>query len=154
MLYPKEDRLNHTLIFACRTCQFSEPAASSCVYRNNLSNTVGETAGVTQDVGSDPTVGHSASAPAAAAAAAPTSSAVSESNSLSVLCMLCGEPIICPLGTCNAGTNREVKGDLFYVDHVDMGLSEEEEEETVGKHVKSPKHGGNGKKKKDKHQHA
>ena len=57
MLYPKEDRLNNTLMFACRTCQFSEPASSSCVYRNNLYNTVGETAGVTQDVGSDPTVG-------------------------------------------------------------------------------------------------
>lgn len=57
MLYPKEDRLSNTLMFACRTCQFSEPAASSCVFRNNLYNTVGETAGVTQDVGSDPTVG-------------------------------------------------------------------------------------------------
>ncbi|MCJ1405606.1 hypothetical protein MMC11_008834 [Xylographa trunciseda] len=57
MLYPKEDRLNNTLMFSCRTCQFSEPAASSCVFRNNLHNTVGETAGVTQDVGADPTVG-------------------------------------------------------------------------------------------------
>ena len=56
MLYPKEDRLNNTLMFACRTCQFSEPAASSCVFRNNLYNTVGETAGVTQDVAADPTV--------------------------------------------------------------------------------------------------
>ena len=44
-------------MFACRTCQFAEPAISSCVFRNNLYNTVGETAGVTQDVGSDPTVG-------------------------------------------------------------------------------------------------
>ena len=49
--------MNNTLMFACRTCQFSEPAVSSCVFRNNLYNTVGETAGVTQDVGSDPTVG-------------------------------------------------------------------------------------------------
>ena len=46
------------LMFACRTCQFSEEAQSSCVFRNNLFNTVGETAGVTQDVGNDPTVGH------------------------------------------------------------------------------------------------
>ena len=45
------------LMFACRTCQFSEEAQSSCVFRNNMYNTVGETAGVTQDVGSDPTVG-------------------------------------------------------------------------------------------------
>ncbi len=57
MLYPKEDRVNNTLMFACRTCQFSEPAASSCVYRNEQSNTVGDTAGITQDVASDPTVG-------------------------------------------------------------------------------------------------
>ncbi|KAG8531530.1 uncharacterized protein KY384_003159 [Bacidia gigantensis] len=57
MLYPKEDRVTSKLMFACRTCQFSEEATSSCVFRNNLFNTVGETAGVTQDVGSDPTVG-------------------------------------------------------------------------------------------------
>lgn len=56
MLYPKEDRLSNTLMFACRTCPFSEPATSACVFRNELSNTVGETAGITQDVGSDPTV--------------------------------------------------------------------------------------------------
>lgn len=59
-------------MFACRTCQFSEEASSSCVFRNNLYNTVGETAGVTQDVGSDPTVG------------------------LPDFCTLCGQPIICP----------------------------------------------------------
>ena len=56
MLYPKEDRVNDTLMYACRTCQFSAPAASGCVYRHDMSNTVGETAGVTQDVGNDPTV--------------------------------------------------------------------------------------------------
>lgn len=56
MLYPKEDRVSNKLMFACRTCQFSEDAISSCVFRNNLYNTVGETAGVTQDVGSDPTL--------------------------------------------------------------------------------------------------
>lgn len=56
MLYPKEDKMTYKLMFACRTCQYSEEAQSSCVFRNNLYNTVGETAGVTQDVGSDPTV--------------------------------------------------------------------------------------------------
>ncbi|KAL2050577.1 hypothetical protein ABVK25_009247 [Lepraria finkii] len=56
MLYPKEDRMTNKLMFACRTCQFSEEAQSSCVFRNNMYNTVGETAGVTQDVGSDPTL--------------------------------------------------------------------------------------------------
>jgi DNA-directed RNA polymerase II subunit RPB9 len=57
MLYPKEDPDTHRLQFACRTCQYSEEAVSSCVFRNILNNAVGETAGVTQDVGSDPTVG-------------------------------------------------------------------------------------------------
>jgi hypothetical protein len=59
-------------MYACRTCQFSEEASSSCVFRNNLYNTVGETAGVTQDVGSDPTVG------------------------LPDFCTLCGQNIECP----------------------------------------------------------
>lgn len=71
MLYPKEDRHNNKLMYACRTCQFSEEASSSCVFRNSLHNTVGETAGVTQDVGSDPTVG------------------------LPDFCTLCGEDIQC-----------------------------------------------------------
>ncbi|KAI9675392.1 MAG: hypothetical protein M1817_001296 [Caeruleum heppii] len=71
MLYPKEDRISNTLMFACRTCQFSEPATSSCVFRNQLQNSVGETAGVTQDVGSDPTVG------------------------LPNFCILCGSEIVC-----------------------------------------------------------
>ncbi|KAI9826374.1 MAG: hypothetical protein M1832_000291 [Thelocarpon impressellum] len=57
MLYPKEDPTSTRLMFACRTCQFSEPAASACVFRNILSNNIGETEGVTQDVAQDPTVG-------------------------------------------------------------------------------------------------
>lgn len=75
MLYPKEDADNSQLMFACRTCTFSEPAASACVFRNILSNTVGETEGVTQDVASDPTVGDPDSA----------------------LCSLCGLVITCEL---------------------------------------------------------
>lgn len=71
MLYPKEDPDNHRLQFACRTCQYSEEATSSCVFRNILNNAVGETAGVTQDVGSDPTVGPL------------------------LLCLLCGNVVIC-----------------------------------------------------------
>jgi DNA-directed RNA polymerase subunit M/transcription elongation factor TFIIS len=70
MLYPKEDPESHRLNFACRTCQYSEEATSSCVFRNILNNAVGETAGVTQDVGSDPTVGLP-------------------------LCLLCGSVILC-----------------------------------------------------------
>ncbi|KAK3399455.1 hypothetical protein B0T20DRAFT_198964 [Sordaria brevicollis] len=57
MLYPREAEDENKLLFTCRTCNFSEPATSSCIYRNILNNAAGETAGVTQDVGSDPTVG-------------------------------------------------------------------------------------------------
>jgi len=56
MLYPKEDKANSTLQYVCRHCFWSEPASSACIFRNNLNNSVGETAGVTQDVGSDPTL--------------------------------------------------------------------------------------------------
>ncbi|TQV92446.1 hypothetical protein V2A60_007137 [Cordyceps javanica] len=56
MLYPKEDEEAHKLQFTCRTCQYTEEARSTCVFRNILNNSAGETAGVTQDVGADPTV--------------------------------------------------------------------------------------------------
>jgi DNA-directed RNA polymerase II subunit RPB9 len=56
LLYPKEDRVNNRLLFTCRTCHVSEPATSPCVYQNILNHQVGDTAGVTQDVGSDPTL--------------------------------------------------------------------------------------------------
>jgi DNA-directed RNA polymerase II subunit RPB9 len=49
--------VNNRLMFICRTCHVGEPATSPCVYQNKLNNQVGDTAGVTQDVGSDPTVG-------------------------------------------------------------------------------------------------
>lgn len=73
MLYPKEDSEAHKLQFTCRTCQYTEEARSSCVFRNILNNSSGETAGVTQDVGSDPTV----------------------SDCLSGVCTGCGEVICC-----------------------------------------------------------
>lgn len=55
-LYPKEDVQRRKLLYVCRTCQYAEEAKSYCVYRNILNNSAAETAGVTQDVGSDPTV--------------------------------------------------------------------------------------------------
>ncbi|KAJ5238438.1 hypothetical protein N7468_003057 [Penicillium chermesinum] len=56
LLYPKEDRANNRLMYTCRTCHVGELATSYCVYQNKLNSQVGDTAGVTQDVGSDPTV--------------------------------------------------------------------------------------------------
>ncbi|EME45656.1 hypothetical protein DOTSEDRAFT_43938 [Dothistroma septosporum NZE10] len=58
MLYPKEDRMNSTLMFACRTCQFSEPATASCIWRNALKDDIKETEGEVDDVAQDPTLPH------------------------------------------------------------------------------------------------
>ncbi|KAF2215367.1 hypothetical protein CERZMDRAFT_35988 [Cercospora zeae-maydis SCOH1-5] len=58
MLYPKEDRATNTLMFACRTCQFSERATASCIWRNSLKEDVQETAGNVDDVAQDPTLPH------------------------------------------------------------------------------------------------
>lgn len=56
MLYPKEDPDSRQLLYVCRTCQYTEEAATSCVFRSVMNSASGETAGVTQDVTDDPTV--------------------------------------------------------------------------------------------------
>ncbi|KIH92424.1 DNA directed RNA polymerase 2 [Sporothrix brasiliensis 5110] len=86
MLYPKEDEDSRKLQLTCRTCHFTKAAESSCVFRNVLNNAAGETAGVTQDVGSDPTVG-----------APPSPNTVSSvsPHSKAVLCFCCGALIAC-----------------------------------------------------------
>ncbi|KAK9320753.1 hypothetical protein V1517DRAFT_328389 [Lipomyces orientalis] len=56
MLYPKEDKVNQRLLYSCRNCPYKEAAADSKVYRNEILADVSETAGVTLDVGSDPTL--------------------------------------------------------------------------------------------------
>ncbi|KAI6785270.1 DNA-directed RNA polymerase II subunit RPB9 [Emericellopsis cladophorae] len=56
MLYPKEDEDSHKLQFTCRTCFYTEDAQTTCVFRNVLNQSAGETAGVTHDVASDPTL--------------------------------------------------------------------------------------------------
>ncbi|KFA62488.1 hypothetical protein S40285_08059 [Stachybotrys chlorohalonatus IBT 40285] len=80
MLYPKEDEVDRKLQYTCRTCQYTEDAQSSCVFRNILNSSSGETAGVTQDVGSDPTV----------------------SALWPIICLCCGVPIYC--GTCGVAS--------------------------------------------------
>ena len=78
LLYPQEDRANNKLEFACRSCNYSEPASSECIYRNNLgTNAVGETSGMTKDVADDPT--------ASALSPAPD------------FCTLCGNEIFCEI---------------------------------------------------------
>jgi DNA-directed RNA polymerase II subunit RPB9 len=56
LLYPKESEKEARLTYLCRTCQYQVVADQSCVFRNILNSSSGETAGVTQDVGSDPTL--------------------------------------------------------------------------------------------------
>ncbi len=89
MLYPKEDEDSHKLMFTCRTCQYTEEATSSCVFRHVLNSAAGETAGVTQDVGSDPTVcGPVSSHPDVHDVAVAV--AVPAADSTLALCLRCG----------------------------------------------------------------
>lgn len=81
MLYPREDKETSQLIFQCRNCQWPTPVGATCIYRNELSGSVSETAGVIQDVASDPTVG----------------------SSIPDLCTLCGQEIVCE--TCGEPTD-------------------------------------------------
>ena len=85
MLYPKEDEAARKLQYTCRTCQFTEEAQSSCVYRDVLNTSAGETAGVTQDVGSDPTVSTNAALDNDECAC----------SFLPVICLCCGCEIRC-----------------------------------------------------------
>ncbi|KAJ5087956.1 hypothetical protein N7456_011572 [Penicillium angulare] len=86
LLYPKEDRATNQLMFTCRTCHVGEPASSFCVYQNKLHSQVGDTAGVTQDVGSDPTVCLSEPLPASGSFL-----------SIPGFCCLCGDEITCSI---------------------------------------------------------
>ena len=113
MLYPKEDEVDRKLMFTCRTCNFSEEATSSCIFRNAMNNAAGETAGVTQDVGSDPTVGiHSLSLDGgrrgsgasglsnlsrstSSAASWPSSTTSAASSACVSSCLGCGSMIVC-----------------------------------------------------------
>ncbi|QIX00415.1 hypothetical protein AMS68_005932 [Peltaster fructicola] len=60
LLYPKEDTHNDKLMFACRTCDYTEDSTSDCVYRNSLQEQIAETAGNIEDVAQDPTLPHAA----------------------------------------------------------------------------------------------
>ncbi|GKT52699.1 DNA directed RNA polymerase II 15 kDa [Colletotrichum tofieldiae] len=130
MLYPKEDEETHRLQFTCRTCQFTEEAQSTCVFRNVMNNAAGETAGVTQDVGSDPTVGDS------------------QTILAPVVCIGCGHAILCsgcgnPSDDFNVsavvvqpGDSQSKKTEITWDDLMDMAEDEaldeyDEEKESV-----------------------
>ena len=84
MLYPKEDRINNTLMFACRTCQFSEPATASCIWRNALKDEI-------DDVAQDPTVGNSSDS------AMDDVETIEGEDIVPEMCTLCGQEILCPI---------------------------------------------------------
>lgn len=56
MLYPKEALGDKSLMMACRSCSYREPATTACIFRQELSEKAKDTAGVTDDVFKDPTV--------------------------------------------------------------------------------------------------
>lgn len=136
MLYPKEDEVNHKLMFECRTCAYTEEAASTCIFRHDLSNSAGETAGVTQDVGSDPTVGTphlSGSTPSACASSSARAPPLAR-----VLCVHCGDVIRCRfcrdvLVQERAGITDEVEDgeDEIDYDYPDEDIDESSEESLV-----------------------
>ncbi|USP77455.1 DNA-directed RNA polymerase II subunit RPB9 [Curvularia clavata] len=86
LLFPREDKSENKLLFACRTCNFTEEAPSSCVMRHEIASTVGATAGVTAEVAQDPTVGPSLSDVQAAQAVL---------SGEMPCCTMCGMPIMC-----------------------------------------------------------
>ncbi|KAJ1276736.1 hypothetical protein BS78_05G237600 [Paspalum vaginatum] len=54
ILYPKEDRENKVLLYACRNCDHQEVSDSNCVYRNVVDHGAGEfTQVVYDDMASD-----------------------------------------------------------------------------------------------------
>ncbi|CAN0855484.1 DNA-directed RNA polymerases II, IV and V subunit 9A [Linum grandiflorum] len=56
ILYPKEDREERVLLYACRNCDHQEVAETYCVYRNEVHHSAAERTQVLQDVAADPTL--------------------------------------------------------------------------------------------------
>jgi len=56
MLYPKEDKENKVLLYACRNCDYRQLADSSCIYVNKIMHEVDEITSIVTDVVGDPTL--------------------------------------------------------------------------------------------------
>ncbi|CAH0600831.1 unnamed protein product [Chrysodeixis includens] len=56
MLYPREDKNNKVLLYACRNCDYKQLADSNCVYVNKIMHEVDELTHINPDVVSDPTL--------------------------------------------------------------------------------------------------
>lgn len=91
--------MSNSLIFACRTCQFSETATAACIWRNSLKEDVQATAGNVDDVAQDPTVGNynPDSSDNAMEDTAMEDYAAEGEDVVPELCTLCGQEILCPI---------------------------------------------------------
>ncbi|VDL64169.1 unnamed protein product [Hymenolepis diminuta] len=56
MLYPKEDKRNKRLMYACRNCDFMKRADNPCIYVNRLEQEIDELSLINPDVIHDPTL--------------------------------------------------------------------------------------------------
>ncbi|KAL1919052.1 uncharacterized protein VTP21DRAFT_2433 [Calcarisporiella thermophila] len=56
MLYPKADKINKILLFACRNCDHQEEATGNCVYRHDIQHGPSEQTMVLTDLSADPTL--------------------------------------------------------------------------------------------------
>ena len=56
MLYPKEDKENKVLMYACRNCDYKQLADSYCIYVNKIMHEVDEITQIVPDVIGDPTL--------------------------------------------------------------------------------------------------
>ena len=56
MLYPKEDKENRVLLYACRNCDYRQMADSCCIYVNKIMHEVDEITSIVTDVVGDPTL--------------------------------------------------------------------------------------------------
>lgn len=56
MLYPKEDKENRILLYACRNCDYQQEADNACVYVNKITHEVDELTQIVAEVVADPTL--------------------------------------------------------------------------------------------------
>jgi DNA-directed RNA polymerase II subunit RPB9 len=56
MLYPKEDKENKLLLYACRNCDYKQIADNNCVYVNKITHEIDELARIVPEVIHDPTL--------------------------------------------------------------------------------------------------
>ncbi|CAL8093776.1 unnamed protein product [Orchesella dallaii] len=56
MLYPREDKENRQLLYACRNCDYKQLADNNCIYVNKITHEIDELTHIVSDVISDPTL--------------------------------------------------------------------------------------------------